>query len=203
MIAVRTYDRSNKTVNRARTTALLGLGLGLALQTATPDAAWWEWCSRDTPSAPAPWMWYYQTEPRVPGLVRGQPWAPAYPATPVGHYGAQFWQYQRGPFGPVAAWSSTMPTADLYVEQNQSPAGYQIRVRTGQPGTPAVDIDVQGGFLTIQSRSVAGNTGGAGMNMQQDGWATRWVALATDANVAAMQVQWGDGVVEIFIPRDR
>jgi hypothetical protein len=89
------------------------------------------------------------------------------------------------------------------VEQNQSPAGHLIRIRTGQPGTPAVEFGVQGGFLTIQSRATADTKGGMGMPAQQVGWATQWIALAADADVAAMQVHWGDGIVEIFIPRDR
>lgn len=96
-----------------------------------------------------------------------------------------------------------MATAGLYVEQHQSPAGYLIRIHTGQRGAPAVDIDVQGGFLTIRTGAAEGAAGGTGMPVQQVAWATRWIALPTDANVAAMQMQWGDGVAEIFIPRGR
>ncbi len=171
--------------------------MGLALQTAAPDAAWWDWCSQEAPASPAHWMWYYQTNPGALGLARGRPWSADYLAPPFGQYGTQFWQYQEIP------WSSTRPSAGLFVEQSQSPAGYLIRVRTGQPGTPALDIGVEGGVLMIQSRSMAGASGGASMQMQQVGWATQWVSLAFDADVAAMQVQWGDGIVEIFIPRRR
>ena len=173
-------------MNRHQTTSLLGLGLWLTLQ-ATPAAAWWQW--------------FYQTNPWAPGLTWGQPWAWGYPAPPMGQNGVQFWQYQSMPFGPINAGPSTMSTAGLHIEQNQSPAGYLIRVRTGQPGTPAVNIDVQGGFLMIQSGSSAGTTGGTGVQMQQFGWASQWISLPADANAAAMRVQWGDGVVEIFFPR--
>jgi hypothetical protein len=93
-----------------------------------------------------------------------------------------------------------MPTGGLYVLQNEVPAGYQIRVRTGQPGLPAVDISVQGGVLMIRSRSSAVG-GGNAMQTQQSGWSIHSIFLPADANVAAMQMQRGDGVVEIFIPR--
>ena len=191
----------DKTVNRSQTTALLGLGVGLALQTA-PAAAWWQWYSQDMPYGPVPGMWFYQNIPEAPGFGPGQPWLWNYPAPPAGQSGAQFWQYQSTPYGPTTLWSSAMPTTGLHVEQNETPAGYLIRVLTGQPGAPTVDIGVQGGFLTIRSRSLT-SAGGNAMQMHQSGWATQSISLPAGANVAAMQMQRGDGVVEIFIPRGR
>jgi hypothetical protein len=41
------------------------------------------------------------------------------------------------------------------------------------------------------------------MQMRQSGWMIHSILLPVDANVAAMQMQRGDGVVEIFIPRGR
>lgn len=188
-------------MNNSQATALFGLGLGLALQT-TPAAAWWQWYSQDIPYGPGPGMWFYQNIPQVPMFWPGQPWLWNYLAHPAGQSGAQFWQYQSNPYGPTTMWSSTMPTTGLFVEQNETPAGYLIRVRTGQPGAPNVDIGVQGGFLTIRSHSMT-SAGANAMQMQQSGWSTQSITLPADANIAAMQIQRGDGVTEIFIPRSR
>jgi HSP20 family molecular chaperone IbpA len=90
----------------------------------------------------------------------------------------------------------------LYVQQNEVPAGYQIRVHTGQMGLPVVDISVQGNLLVIRSQSST-TGGGNAMQMNQSGWSNQSISLPADANVAAMQMQRGNGVVEIFIPRGR
>ena len=188
-------------VNRSRAT-LLGLGLGLALQTA-PATAWWQWYSHNIPYGPAPGMWFYQAfpgYPGVPGLWPGQLWLQEHLLSLANQGGPHFWQYQTPPFGTTTLWSATVPMSGLFVEQSQTPAGYQIRVHTGQSGPPMVDISTQGGFLTMRSHS-AGGVGDGGMQMQQAGWASQSIALPADANVAAMQMQRGDGVVQIFIPR--
>ena len=170
-------------MNRPRTTPLLALGLGLALQ-AAPTAAWWQWYSQEIPYGPVPAFWLYQNFPNLASVAPGQPW-----------------NYQTMPFGPMTMWTSTMPMSGLYVEQEQTPAGYLIRVRTGESGAPAVDIRAQGGFLTVSRQSAVAGSGGPGMQMHQSGFATQSLALPADANVAAMQMQRGDGLVEIFIPR--
>jgi hypothetical protein len=75
-------------------------------------------------------------------------------------------------------------------------------VHTGQPGLPVVDISVQGSLLVIRSQSST-TGGGNPMQMNQSGWSNQSISLPADANIAAMQMQRGNGVVEIFIPRGR
>jgi hypothetical protein len=82
----------------------------------------------------------------------------------------------------------------LYVEQAQSPAGYQVRVYSGQPAAQDIRIGAEGGALVVRRVS-------AGWGGQQAGWMTQWVALPADANLAAMRMRRGNGVLEIFIPR--
>ncbi len=204
MVKAQVVERVMKTMDRKQTRTFLGLGLGLALglQAASP-AAWWPGYPANAPRPPAPGAWLNHTGPGVADMARGQPWPLGYPATPTGQGVVQFWNYHAMPFGPWSAWSTIMPTSGLYVEQRQSPAGYLIRVRTGRGATPAIDLNVEGGVLKIQSRSMTGAGAGGDLQMQQTGWSTQWVSLAADADVPAMQVQWGDGVVEIFIPRRR
>ncbi len=180
-------------------TTLLGLGLGLALQ--TPSAsAWWHWYAQNIPYGSAPAPWSYPAGPGFPtfGPSQAQLWDFLAPLAGLG--GPQFWQYSSPPYGPMTQWSSTMQSGGLSVQQDQTPAGYRIRVFTGQAGAPMPDIGVQGGVLTIRSQSA---TGGNGMPMYQSGWAMQSIALPADAQVAAMQMQRGDGVVDIFIPRGR
>ena len=188
-------------MNKLQTTALLGLGLGLALQ-AAPAAAWWQTYSQNIPYGPAPGMEAYPTTPWVPnyGPNLSALWDFLAPLTGLG--APQFWQYPNMAYGPPALWSSAMPMGGLYVQQNEVPAGYQIRVHTGQPGLPVVDISVQGGLLVIRSQSSA-TGGGNAMQISQSGWSNQSISLPADANVAAMQMQRGNGVVEIFIPRGR
>lgn len=199
MVKVPIYVTGDKTVNRVRTRALLGLGL--ALQTAAA-AAWMQWYTQDASYAPVPRMWFYQNIPEVPTFGPGHPWQGHYLAPLHGWGGPQFWQYQSVPLGTTTLWSSTMRTGGLYVQQNETPTGYVIHAYTGRPGAPAVDISAQGGFLTIRSHSMAdAGGGGVPMQMQRDGWTAQWISLPGDANVAAMRIQRGDGVVGIFIPR--
>jgi len=197
---IKIHLNGEKTVNRLQATALLGLGLGLTLPTA-PAAAWWQSYSQNIPYGPAMGMGYYPTNPWVPnyGPNLSALWDFLAPLTGPG--GPQFWQYPTLPYGPMTLWSSATPTGGLYVQQNEILAGYYIRVHTGQPGAPAVDIAVQDGFLTIRTHSTGG--GGNAMQMQHSGWSTQAISLPADANVSAMQMQRGNGVVEIFIPRGR
>ena len=196
------YRTGDTSVNILRTTVLSSLGLGLVLQ-AAPAGAWWQSYYQSIPYGHAPIPMSYQSMPGVLELWPGQAWLSRSLAPLASPAGPQFWQYPTLPYGPTSMWSSAMTTAGLYVQQNEIPAGYQIRVHTGQLDTPALDIGVQGGFLTIRTRSLTRAGGGNGMPMQQLGWATQSISLPTDANVAAMQLQQGDGVVEIFIPRGR
>ena len=188
-------------MNKLQTTTLLGLGLGLALQ-AAPAAAWWQTYSQTIPYGPTTGMGAYPTSPWVPnyGPNLSALWDFLAPLTGLG--APQFWQYPNLAYGPPALWSAAMPMGGLYVQQNEVPAGYQIRVHTGQPGLPVVDISVQGGLLVIRSQSSA-TGGGNAMQMNQSGWSNQSISLPADANVAAMQMQRGNGVVEIFIPRGR
>ena len=192
----------NKTVNKARTTALLGLGLGLAIQSASATA-WTQWYSQGMPYAPAPNIWFYQYIPTAPAFGPAQPWRWLYQTPTADPGGLQFWQFQSTPYQPTTIWSSTMSASGLYLEQNETPVGYMIRVRTGQNPAPAVDISVQDGFLMIRNRSVTGPGGGIPLQMRQTSWTTQWISLPEDANVAAMKIKPGAGVVDIFIPRFR
>jgi hypothetical protein len=190
-------------MNLSRASALFGLSLGFTLQ-AAPANAWWQWYSQQIPYGAGPGLWSYQsyqTTPWGPELWPGQAWLWNQLAPLASPGGPQFWQYQTIPFGP-APWTYGMPTTGLFVQQSQTPAGYQIRVYTGEPGAPMVDIGVQGGFLNIRSQS-ATNAAGGSMSMHQAGWASQSISLPADANVAAMQIQRSDGLVEIFIPRGR
>ncbi len=187
-------------MNLSRATAPFALSLGLTLQ-AAPANAWWQWYSQEIPYGSTPAMWSYRTTPWAPELWPGQAWLWNQLAPLAGQGGPQFWQYQTIPFGP-APWTYGMPAAGLFVQQSQTPAGYQIRVHTGEPGAPTVDIGVQGGFLTIR-RHAATNAADGMMSMHQAGWATQSISLPADANIAAMQMQRSDGLVEIFIPRGR
>ena len=188
-------------MNKLQTTALLGLGLGLALQ-AAPAAAWWQTYSQTIPYGPTTGMAAYPTSPWIPnyGPNLSALWDFLAPLSGLG--GPQFWQYPNMAYGPTALWSAAMPMGGLYVQQNEVPAGYQIRVQTGQPGLPVVDISVDGSLLVIRSQSSAIG-GGNAMYMNQSGWSNQSISLPADANVAAMQMQRGNGVVEIFIPRGR
>jgi hypothetical protein len=188
-------------VNKLQTTTLLGLGLGLALQ-GGPAAAWWQTYSQTIPYGPTTGMGAYPTTPWVPnyGPNLSALWDFLAPLSGLG--APQFWQYPNLAYGPPALWSAAMPMGGLSVQQNEVPAGYQIRVHTGQPGLPVVDISVQGGLLVIRSQSSA-TGGGNAMQMNQSGWSSQSISLPADANVAAMQMQRGNGVVEIFIPRGR
>lgn len=172
-------------VNSVRMTFLSALGLGLAVQ-AAPAVAWTQWYTQNAPYASVPGMWFYQHIPTGPIFGPGQSWQWNYPALPVN--GPGFWQYQATPFGSNSLWSASMPTSGLYVEQNETPAGYMIRIRHAPAGLPSIEVDAAGRSLTISSRSMTG-------------WSTQSISLPGDANVAGMQKQTGDGVVVIFIPR--
>jgi len=188
-------------VNKPLTTALLGLGLGLAIQ-AAPAAAWWQTYSQTVPYGPTTGLGAYPANPWVPnhGANLAALWEFLAPLSGLG--GPQYWQYPNLAYGPPAMWSGAMPMSGLYVQQAEVPAGYQIRVHTGQPGLPAVDIGVENGFLVIRSQTST-TGGGNAMQMNQSGWSNQSISLPADANVSAMQMQRGNGVVEIFIPRVR
>jgi hypothetical protein len=187
-------------MKKLQTTGILGLGLGLALQ-AAPVAAWWQTYSHSIPYGPTTGWSNYPANPWV------QNYGPNLSAlwdflAPLSHLGAQDWQYPNMAYGPPAMWFGAMPMSGLHVQQAEVPAGYQIRVYTGKPGLPAVDIGVQGGLLVIRSQSSA-TGGGDATQMSQTGWSNQSISLPADANVLAMQMARGNGVVEIFIPRIR
>jgi len=187
-------------VNKLQPAALLGLGLGLAFQTA-PVCAWWQAYSHNIPYGPTTAIGSYPTNPWIPSYGPNllALWDFLAPLASLG--GAPFWQYPTMAYGPTTFWSSAMSNGGLYVQHNEVPAGYQIRVTSGQPEFTGIDISVQGGFLIIRGHSAFG--AGNPMQMRQSGWMIHSILLPVDANVAAMQMQRGDGVVEIFIPRGR
>jgi hypothetical protein len=187
-------------VNRLQTT-LLGLGLGLALQ-ATPAAAWWQTYSQNIPFGPTTSMGPYPTNPWIPNYGPNLSALRDFLAPLTSLDGPQVWQYPNLSYGPTAMWSGFASMGGLYIEQGEVPAGYQIRVHTGQPGLPAVDISVQGSLLVIRSQTSASG-GGNAMQMGQSGWSNQSISLPADANVSAMQMERGIGGVQIFIPRRR
>jgi hypothetical protein len=170
-------------VKRYPTTALIALCL---LLPAASASAWWQWFYQDIPYAPVPGMWLYQNIPQsgVPGQI--QPW---------------FWQYQSLPTGPPTMWTSGTPMSSLFIEQSQSPMGYGIRIHTGGPGTQDIQVGLEGRALVIRKRETTGTVPGVPIQMQQSGWSTQWVSLPGDANLAAMRMSRGNGLVEIFVPR--
>ena len=176
-------------VNSVRMTVLSAFGLGLVVQVA-PAAAWTQWYAQNAPYASVPGMWFYQNIPTGPIFGPGQSWQWYYPTLPVNGGVPRFWQYQATPFGSNSLWSAGVPTSGLYVEQNETPAGYTIRVRHATARVPSIEVDAAGRSLTISSRSMTG-------------WSTQSISLPGDADVAGMQMQPGDGVVMIFIPRGR
>ena len=165
--------------------AFLSLGAGLALQ-AAPAGAWWQWYQQEVPYAPVPAFWFYQNIPQVPAFGQTQPW---------------LWYYQTPGAGSASMWTIPGPLSSLHVEQTQTPLGYYVRVNTGQQGLREVDVNVAGNVLVIRSRSVVDT--GIPLQMQQAGWMTQWLSLPADTDLAAMRMQRGDGVIEIFIPRIR
>jgi len=172
-------------VKRYRIVAAIALGVLVPTASAT---AWWQWFHQDIPFAPVPGMWFYQNAPQSVAPGQTQPW---------------FWHYQTPPAGPATMWSSMMPVNSLFVEQSHSPLGYTIRVRTGQPGTTDIEVGMEGHALVIKKRQLQQGTPGSPLQMQQAGWSTQWVSLPADANVSAMRMSRGNGLVEIFVPRAR
>ncbi len=170
-------------MKRYRIAAAIALGVLIPTASAT---AWWQWLHQDLPYAPGPGLWLYQNIPQGSAPGQMQPW---------------FWRSQSMPTGPTGIWSSTMPMSSLFVEQSHTPLGYAIRVRTGHPGTQDIDIGLEGHALVIKKRAMAQNAPGIPMQMQQSGWSTQWVSLPADANVSALRISRGNGVVEIFVPR--
>lgn len=185
-------------MKRPRTTVLFALGLGLAIQ-AAPAAAWMQWYSQHIPYAPMPGMWFYQHIPGIPSFSPGQAWLWQYQLPAAGLGSPQLQQYPYTPSGPTTTWYSTTSTSGITLEQNETPAGYMIRLLTASTGVPAVDITAQGGFLIIRSGSAAG--AGGDMPIRQTGWTTQWISLPVDADIATTRMQQGNGIIEIFIPR--
>jgi hypothetical protein len=200
-----------------RVSALVGLGMGIAFQ-AAPAAAWMQWYYQDIPQGAVPGFWYFQSIPDHPTWVQpnfwfyrsipqaptfGGPWSDPYRSPTPGQAQPFFYQYQTFPMGASTMWSSAIPMSRLFVEQSQSPAGYRIRVYSGQPLAGDVNISIEGGALIIRQSSSASTAVGSPVQTYQSGWSSQLVALPADANVAAMQMQRGNGMVEIFIPRFR
>lgn len=172
-------------MKRYRIAATLALGV---LFPATSAVAWWQWFHQDVPNGPKPGIWFYQNIPTMTAPGQIQPW---------------FWHYQSVPTGPTTIWSSPMPMDSLFVEQSHSPQGVTIRVRSGYPGTQEINVGVEGHILVIKKRQIAQIEPGARMQIPHSGWSTQWMSLPADANVAALRISRGDGLVEIFVPRVR
>ena len=172
-------------MKRHRIATAIALGVLFPAASAT---AWWQWYHQDIPYAPIPGIWFYQNIPQDPRPGQMRPW---------------IWQYQTAPAGQTSMRSSTMPMSSLFVEQSHTPMGYTIRVHTGRPGTQDIEVGLEGHALVIKQREMTQTAPGMPMQMQQSGWSTQWVSLPADANVAAMRMSRGNGVVEIFVPRVR
>jgi hypothetical protein len=172
-------------VKRYRIATFIALGVLFPAASAT---AWWQWYHQDIPYAPWSGMWWFQNAPQgvVPG--RMQPWS---------------WQYQSVPDGPTSMWSSTTPISSLFVAQSHTPMGYRIRVHTGRPGTQDIEVGLEGHALVIKKREMSHTSPGTPIQIQQTGWSTQWVSLPADANVTALRITRGNGLVEIFVPRVR
>jgi hypothetical protein len=180
--------------------ALLGLAIGLAPQ-ATPAAAWMQRNHHYFPIASPPAFWLYQQTAHGPNLSVPQLRFCQTPASaqvqPVS------WQYQWFPQGLASMWTTTLPMTGLYVEQSQSPFGYSVRVSTGHHAAEDVSITVEGGALVIRRSLADGTHAGGPKQTIRSSWFTQLVALPADANFAAMQMQRGNGIVDIYIPRVR
>lgn len=176
------------------------VGVGLLLQT-TSATAWLQWYQLPIPFGPPLGMWFSQNIPQGPatGVAPGFWFYQNAPAV-SGQTQPGFWYQQSVPGGTASGWSFSGSMSGLFVEQSQSPAGYSIRVHSGQQGTQDIDIRIEGGALIISRHSAAG-TAGTPMQMHQAGWTTRLIALAADANVAAMRVARRIDGIDIFIPR--
>ena len=166
-----------------RIAASIALGLFFP---ATSAIAWWQWFHQDVPYAPGPGFWFYQMIPQV--------------AAP-GRAARQGQQFQSFTTGPAGIWSTSIPMSSLFVEQTPSPMGYTVRVYTDYPRTQDIEIGVEGRTLVIKKREMARIPPGMPMQMRQTGWSTQWVSLPADANVAALRMSRGNGIVEVFIPR--
>jgi len=189
------------------------VGLGLLLQT-TSASAWWQWYQFGNPFGPPPAMWFYQNTPMGPAtegapgfwFYQGFPtwgvpgfWLSQRTPTVPGQIPSGFWHQQLVPSGAVSGWRFSGPISGLFVEQSQSPAGYSIRVHTGQQGAQDLDMRIEGGALIIR-RHHAARAVRAPLQMQQAGWMTQLIALPADANVGAMRVAPRIDGIDIFIP---
>lgn len=152
----------------------------------TPATAWWHWYYQDIPYLPVPGMWFYQNLPQAPAFGQSQP---------------RLWNFQAVPSGSTSMWASTFPMSTLFVEQSQSQAGYSIRVYTGQPGTQDIEIGLEGRALFIRRSEHSRAFPGARLPIQQSEWTTQWVSLPADANLGALRMSRGSGLIEIFVPR--
>ncbi len=115
------------------------------------------------------------------------------------------WYSQSIPYSPVPEmwFYHNVPMSGLFVEQSQSPAGYSVRIRTGQTGLQDIEVGLEGRILVIKQREASRTAAGVPMWMQKSGWTTRWVSLPEDANVGALRMLRNGDLIEIFVPRVR
>ncbi len=111
-----------------------------------------------------------------------------------------WWQYSQTFF-------NTGPTmsAAFYVEQNQWPAGYAIRLYVPDRRTADIHISVEGSSLLIHSKNEEQRTprGAGGPAFMQFGSFSQWLILPPDADMSQMKLTTRGGVIDIFIPRRR
>lgn len=172
-------------MKRCRIAASIALGLFFPAASAS---AWWQWFHQHIPCSPGPGIWFYQEIPHGAAPTRLRP---------------QTQRFQSFSTGPTSTWSTAMPMSSLFLEQLHTPMGYTIRVRTGNPGAQDLEIGLEGHALVIKKRDMTQTALGMPIQMQQSGWSTQWVSLPADANLAALRMARGNGMVEIFVPRTR
>jgi len=96
-------------------------------------------------------------------------------------------------------------SAAFYVEQNQWPAGYGIRLYVPDRRTADIHISVEGSSLVIRSKDEEqlAPRGAQGPVFMQFGSFSQWLILPPDADMSQMKLSSRGGVINIFIPRRR
>ncbi|MFM1892160.1 MAG: Hsp20/alpha crystallin family [Pseudomonadota bacterium] len=113
-----------------------------------------------------------------------------------------------GPLAPMPGTLQPWPggatlAAGFYVQQQQWPGGYGIRVYA--PGRRTADVQVGVAGRTLLIRSQGGQRqaplGRGGPVFMQYGGFSQVLALPADADLQRMQISSRDGVIEIFVPQ--
>jgi HSP20 family molecular chaperone IbpA len=114
-------------------------------------------------------------------------------------------QYDQMLFRSQGWQSGPAVSAAFYVEQQQWPAGYGIRLYLPARRTADIHISVEGSSLLIRSEieEQLAPGGVPGPMFMQFGSFSQWLTLPPDADMNQMKLTSRDGVIGIFIPRKR